>query len=391
MKKDTLITEVGRAPEENFGVVNPPVHRASTIIFPTVAAMEEAYRTPFDGVVYGRRGTPVTFALEEAMAALEGGYRGIALPSGLSAITTSLLAFLKSGDHLLMADTAYEPAREFCEHMLRGLGVEITYYDPMIGGAIAQLMQPNTRVVYVESPGSLTFEVQDLPAIAEAAHAAGAPGDVVVLADNTWSGGYYYRPLEHGADVAIQAGTKYIVGHSDVMMGLVVTTEEAFMPVKLASHNLGIHVSPDDCYLALRGLRTLGVRMPRHQQTALTLADWLEQRPEVAKVLHPAFPGTPGHEFWKRDFSGSSGLFSILLNKYSKKAVTAMVEGMGLFTIGFSWGGFESLILPVSPEETRTATRWAAEGPLVRLHAGLEDADDLIDDLEKGLARLNAA
>lgn len=389
MKKDTLITEAGRAPEENFGAVNPPVHRASTIIFPTVADMEEAYRTPLEGIVYGRRGMPVTFALEDAVAALEGGRRAIAMPSGFSAVSTSLLAFLKSGDHLLMVDTAYEPTRRFCDGMLKGFGIEVTYYDPMIGAGIARLMRPNTRVVFLESPGSLTFEVQDMPAIAKAAHGAG--GNVVVMADNTWSGSYYFRPLDHGADVAIQAGTKYIVGHSDVLLGLAVTTEEAFMPLKQASSSLGVHISPDDCYLALRGLRTLGVRLPRHQQTALTLAHWLERRPEVAKVLHPAFPGTPGHEFWKRDFTGSSGLFSVLLNNYSKNAVAAMLDGMGLFSIGFSWGGYESLIVPVKPQITRTATRWAAEEPMVRIHAGLEDPDDLIADLEKGLARLSSA
>ncbi len=387
MKKDTLITEVGRDPEKNFGVVNPPVHHASTILFPTMAELEEAYRTPFDGVRYGRRGTPITFALEEAVTALEGGYRGIAMPSGRSAISTALLAFLKSGGHLLMVDAAYEPTREFCENMLRGFGVEVTYYDPLIGSGIARLMQPNTKVVYVESPGSLTFEVQDLPAIAEAAHAAGA----IVIADNTWAGSYYFRPLDHGADVAVLAGTKYIVGHSDVMLGLAVTTEETFLAVKQASHDLGTHVAPDDCYLALRGLRTLGVRMPRHEETALTLAGWLEQRPEVCRVIHPALPSTPGHEIWKRDFSGSSGLFSVLLNDYSREALAAMLDGMRLFSMGYSWGGFESLMIPVKPEETRTATRWATEGPMVRIHAGLEDPEDLIDDLEKGLARLSAA
>ncbi len=387
MKKDTLITEVGRAPEKNFGVVNPPVHRASTIIFATVADMEEAYRTPFDGVCYGRRGTPITFPLEEAVTALEGGYRGIAMPSGMSAVSTSLLAFLHSGDHLLMVDTAYEPTRALCDNLLRGLGIEVTYYDPLIGGGIALLMQPNTKVIYLESPGSLTFEVQDMPAIAKAAHAGGA----VVLADNTWGGSYYFRPLDYGADVVIQSGTKYIVGHSDVMLGLAVTTEESFLPVKRASNNLGVHISPDDCYMALRGLRTLGVRMPRHQETALTLAGWLEQRPEVAKVFHPAFPGTPGHDFWKRDFTGSSGLFSVLLNNYSKNALGAMLDGMGLISIGYSWGGFESLIVPIEPKKSRTATRWDADEPMIRIYAGLEDPDDLIADLEKGLARLTAA
>ncbi len=388
MKKDTIITTVGRRPEENFGVVNPPVHHASTILYPTIAALEEAERTPFDGVRYGRRGTPITFALEDAVTALEGGFRSIAMPSGLSAVTTALLAFLESGDHLLMVDSVYNPVRRTCDQLLAGLGIETTYYDPAIGEGIAALMRPETKVVYMESPGSLTFEVQDVPAITATAHAGGA----LAIFDNTWSAGYYFRPLDHGVDVSVQAATKYISGHSDVMLGVITTTEDAFLAVKRASGYVGTHAGPDDCYLALRGFRTLGVRLPRHQETALALARWLDGREAVARVLHPAFPGHPGHDVWKRDFTGASGLFGIVLKPVSTESLAAMVDNLELFGIGHSWGGFESLVLPVHPEQYRTATPWDdsgdASGPVLRLHAGLEDPDDLIADLEKGLARL---
>ncbi len=387
MKKDTTIVNTGRHPEDNHGVVNTPVYHASTILYPSIAAIEEAESKPFEGTRYGRRGTPTTFALEEAMAALENGYRSVAMPSGLSAVTTALFAFLKGGDHLLMVDSVYGPTRRFCERMLRRYGVETTYYDPLIGAGIAELMQPNTKVVFLESPGSLTFEVQDVPAIAAAARAAGA----VSIMDNTWATPVFFAPLDHGVDVSVQAATKYVVGHADAMLGMITTTKEVFIPVKRTSMYVGTTVAPDDCYLGLRGLRTLSVRLKRHHETGLTLARWLAARPEVARVLHPALPDCPGHEIWHRDFAGASGLFGIVLDDYSKEAVAAMLDGMEHMGMGYSWGGFESLILANDPAGHRTATPWSETGPSIRIHAGLEDPDDLIGDLEKGFERLNAA
>lgn len=383
--KETRLTEVGRDPAANHGIVNPPVYHASTIVFPTLAALEAADLTPYDGTRYGRRGTPTTFALEDAVAALEGGWRSIAVPSGLAAITASLLAFLKGGDHLLMVDSVYAPTRRFCDTVLAGLGVETTYYDPMAD--VAPLLRPNTRVVFTESPGSLTFEVQDIPRTAAAAKAAGA----VTVMDNTWSAGLHFAPFTHGVDVSIQAATKYIVGHSDVMLGTITTTEAAFLPVRRATSLLGLCAGPDDCYLALRGLRTLGVRLRRHQETALKLASWLAERREVVRVLHPALPDCPGHAVWKRDFTGSNGLLSIVLDDVPKRALAAMLDGLKLFAMGYSWGGYESLVVPFDPRKARTAAAWTGSGTCLRLHCGLEDADDLIADLEAGLLRLAAA
>jgi cysteine-S-conjugate beta-lyase len=383
--KDTLLAHAGLDPFGNHGIINPPVYHASTICFPTVAALEEAERTPYEGTRYGRRGTPTTFALEEAVAALEGGYRSIAVPSGLAAITISLLAFLQGGDHLLMVDTTYAPVRRFCDVMLKGLGIETTYYDPLADPA--SLMRANTRVVYLESPGSLTFEVQDVPRAVAAATAAGA----ISIMDNTWSAGLYFSPFRHGVEVSIQAATKYIVGHSDVMLGVITTNENRFLRAKRASSLIGSAAGPDDCYLALRGLRTLSVRLARHEQTALTIARWLENEPEVVVVLHPALPSCPGHEIWGRDFSGSNGLVSVVLENVPKRALTAMLEGMRLFKMGFSWGGYESLIIPFDPRATRTASGWPHGGPCLRLHCGLERVDDLLTDLDRGFARLRAA
>lgn len=387
LRDDTLIGHAGCHPQDNHGIINPPVYHASTVLFPSVAALEEAVKDRFDRVYYGRYGTPTTFALEEAVAALEQGDRAIALPSGLAAIAATLTALLKAGDHLLMVDSAYEPVRKLCDRTLARFGVTTTYYDPLIGAGIADLITPETRLVYLESPGSLTFEVQDVPAIAAAAHAAGA----LVAMDNTWATPLFFKPFRHGVDISIHAATKYIVGHSDAMLGLVVTKDPHYRTIKTSAQAMGYAAAPDDCYLALRGLRTLSVRMRRHQETGLALARWLQQRPEVAKVLHPGLPDDPGHALWRRDFAGASGLFSIVLNPVPKAALAAMLDGMTLFGMGFSWGGFESLILPVRPEATRTATSWTAPGPTLRLHAGLEDPRDLIADLERGFDRLRAA
>lgn len=385
VRTETLLSNAGREPFANHGVVNPPVYHASTIVYPTVADLEAADRTPFDGTRYGRRGTPTTFALEQAVAALEGGYRSIAVPSGLSAITTTLLALLKHGDHLLMVDTVYNPTRRFCDRVLAGFGIETTYYDPLAD--VGPLFRPNTKVLFLESPGSLTYEIQDVPAVAAAARQNG----VVSVIDNTWSAGLYFQPLRHGVDISIQAATKYIVGHSDVMLGLITASEELFLRVKRASAFLGTSVGPDDCYLALRGLRTLAPRLARHQATALCIAEWLQQRPEVTCVLYPALPSFPGHALWQRDFTGANGLLSVVLQDVPRRAIDAMLDGFSLFAMGYSWGGFESLVIPFDPHATRTATRWPFTGPCLRLHCGLEDPDDLIEDLDRGLERLAAA
>jgi len=382
-KQDTLIVNAGRDAEANFGIINPPVYHASTILYSTL----DAVRTRNQPFTYGRRGTPTSRALQDAIAELEGGYRTLLTPSGLSAVTTTLLAHLKAGDHLLMTDSVYEPSRQFCERILRRYGIDVEYYDPCIGSGIAALLKPNTAVVFTETPGSITFEVQDIPAIAAAAHKAGA----TVILDNTWASPLYFKPFEHGVDISIQAVTKYLCGHSDVMMGAITTTEAAWRDT-LAGHGaLGICAAPDDIYLVLRGIRTLSVRLARHMETGLTLARWLEQRPEVARVIHPALPSHPCHELWKRDFTGASGLFSIELKPASETALAALLDGLELFGMGYSWGGFESLITPQDPTKIRTATRWEARGPMLRLHAGLEDPSDLIADLDAGLARLRAA
>jgi len=385
---ETLLTHAGNHPEVNHGIVNPPVYHASTVLYQTVEQMERAQKDRLSGVFYGRYGTPTTFALEEAVAALEGGGRALALPSGLAAIGATLLSLLKAGDHLLMVDTVYGPARGLCDKTLARFGIQVTYYDPLVGGGIADLMRPNTRLVYLESPGSLTFEMQDVPAIVAAAHAKGA----LAVMDNTWATPLLFKALGHGIDIVIYAATKYFVGHSDAMLGVIVVRDpELYRTVKLAAHGMGYCAGPDDCYLGLRGLRTLGVRLRRHGESGLALARWLQARPEVARVLHPGLPDDPGHALWRRDFAGASGLFSFVLKPCAPAAVAAMVEGMRLFGMGASWGGYESLLLPVKPATMRTATAWSPDGPTLRLHAGLEALEDLIADLEDGFRRLAAA
>ncbi len=385
-KPDTLLTHAGRSPEANHGAVNPPVYHASTILHQTVADLEAAQKNRYNQVTYGRFGTPTSYAFEEAVAAVEGGHRAVAFCSGSAACFAAILAFVKAGDHVLMVDSVYGPVRAFARGFLQRFGVATTFYDPLIGAGIADLVQPNTRLIYLESPGSQTFEIQDVPAIVAVAQQRG----IATVLDNTWAAPMFFKPLALGVDVSAISATKYIVGHSDAMMGIAVCTEQSFMPVREAATLLGNHAAPDDCYLALRGLRTAGVRMKQHEAQGLALAAWLKARPEVERVLHPALPDCPGHPLWKRDFSGASGLFSIVLRRdFSKAAVDAMLDGMELFGMGASWGGFESLILPVHPERLRTAVRWES-GPVIRLHAGLEDLDDLIGDLERGFARLNA-
>ena len=387
MKKDTLLVHKGRRPGDNHGIVNPPVYHASTVISPTLAEFEAKDRKAFQGVQYGRTGTPTTFALEEAVAAIYGGHKTVSLSSGLAAVSVSILAMLKQGDHALVADNVYGPTRvRTCDGLLRRSGVDVTYFDPAQG--IGGLLKPETRVVFFESPGSLTFEMLDVPAIAAEAHDAGA----VVLMDNTWATPLFFRALDHGVDIVIEAATKYIGGHADVMLGVVtVSTEEQFQRIKWTANALGNCPGPDDCYLGLRGLRTLSVRLERHQRNALKIAEWLQARPEVDRVLYPALPDDPGHDLWKRDFTGASGLFGVVLKDVSKDAVAKMLDGMDLFAMGASWGGYESLMIPTDPGRYRSASEWPPAGPSLRLHIGLEDLDDLIEDLEKGLGRLTSA
>ncbi|PZR60163.1 MAG: cystathionine beta-lyase, partial [Stutzerimonas stutzeri] len=311
---------------------------------------------------------------------MEGGHQAVAVPSGLAAITAALSAFVKTGDHLLVSDSVYAPTRHFCDARLKPNGIDVEYYDPLIGAAIKDLIRPSTRAVFCEAPGSLTFEMQDIPAIAAAAHARGLP----VLADNTWGTPYFFRSFEHGVDVSIHAATKYIVGHSDVMMGIIVTSEQYWLPVRRAVADFGFSVSPEDCYLALRGFRTIGVRMKQQMANAIRIARWLESRPEVKRVLYPALASDPGHELWKRDFEGAAALFSFVLDPVGDRAVAAFVNALELFGIGSSWGGYESLVQVARIDKYRTATRWNPGGPTLRLHIGLEDPEDLIADLERG-------
>jgi len=385
---ETLLSHLGRHPREYHGAVNVPVYHASTILFETVEDLKSKPKPLQKGQVqYGRAGTPTAFALEDAVAALEGAYSGIVMPSGLAAICGALMALTKAGDNVLISDSVYGPTRAYCDNVLRRFDVSVTYYDPRVGSRIADLLLPQTSVVFTESPGSQTFEIQDIPAISDAAHAVGA----TVVMDNSWATPLYCKPLELGADVVIHAGTKYIVGHSDAMLGLILAGEALYDKIRLMTNAAGYATGPDDAYLGLRGLRSLAVRLARHRDTGIALAHWLSERPEVNRVLHPALPSFPDHALWRRDFTGSSGLFGVILNPCSDKALSAMLNGMELFGMGYSWGGYESLIIPTFPEKIRTAVPWEAPGPCLRIHAGLEDPGDLITDLDRGIERLKQA
>jgi len=391
----TRIVEGGRRSEWTHlgeglgGIVNPPVWRASTILYENVAALRAGVHTNEDGkLFYGRRGTPTQWSLAEALTEMEPEAAGTMLfPSGVSATAVALLSVLNPGDELLMVDSAYDPTRGFCEGLLKRFGVSTRYYDPLAGAGIEALVTERTRAIFLESPGSLTFEVQDAPAIVAVAKAR----KLVTLIDNTWATPLLFPALSFGIDLSILACTKYIVGHSDVMAGSVTANAEFYPVLRKTSQQLGQVMSPDDAWLAARGFRTLDVRMERHQSSALKIAHWLAEQPEVARVLHPALPDCPGHEAWKRDFRGSSGLFSFVLNGGNEASRAALIDGLAHFGIGYSWGGYESLALPVDPQNYRTATQWTAEGPLVRLQIGLEDADDLIEDLRAGLDRFAVA
>ncbi len=390
MKDETKLVVAGRDPENNHGIVNPPVYHASTVLHPTLAALDASRKRREQGergVYYGRVGTPTNFSLEDMVCAVEGGDRCTIYPSGLAAIAGAMLSFLKAGDHILMVDSVYGPSRRFCNNLASRFNIATTYYDPAIGAGIAELIQDNTRIVYVEAPGSQTFVMQDIPAIADAAHAKGC----VVMMDNTWASPLYCKPFTLGVDVSIQAGTKYIVGHSDVMIGTACATNEAWPELEATTRMLGQTAGPDDIYLAQRGMRTLSVRLKQHWENGLKVAEWLCGQDMVECVMHPALPDDPGHELWKRDFLGASGLFGFTLKPCPRSAVAALVDDLELYGMGASWGGFESLILPTDPNAMRSVTPWPHEGQCMRLHIGLEDSDDLIADLKAGFKRLQSA
>lgn len=388
MFDDTKLSRAGTNSEGNSGILNPPVYRASTIHFPTIEAFNSRFDRRFDDVVYGSYGTPTTKALEAAIAEIENGRRSIVLASGTAAITLSFMACVQPGDHVLVTDSAYKSTRNLCETLLARLGIETTYFRPDAGSAIEAEIRPETRLVFLESPGSYTFETQDLPAITEVCRRHG----VLTAIDNTWASPLFLKPLDHGVDISAQAATKYMCGHSDVMMGSITVNDEVlYRNIKDVATQFGNNVSPSDCYLALRGMRTMGVRLRQHQETASRLIEWFVSRPEVAEVLYPAWPDDPGYEIWKRDFHGASGLFGVVLKPATEKAVAALVDGMTYFRIGASWGGFESLMIPAYPTRSFATPPWSERDPLLRVHAGLEDPRDLIEDLDRGFARLNAA
>lgn len=379
----TEVVIAGRDPFEFEGFVNTPIFRGSTVLSPTA----EQFLNHSGRYTYGRRGTPTTSALSEALKKLEGGAGVVLTPSGLSAITTAFLSVVKSGDHILVTDSAYGPTRKFCNDILAALGVETTYYDPAIGAGIAALMKPNTRVIFLEAPGSLTFEMQDVPAITAVAKKHGA----VTIMDNTWATPLYFKPHAHGVDLSLEAGTKYLGGHADVNLGWVSATEQYWPKLYDTHGSLGLCPGPEDVFLSLRGLRTLAIRLAHHMEAGLKVARWLAARPEVLRVQHPALESDPGHAIWKRDFQGACGLFAVILKPCPAKAVAAFVEELELFGIGASWGGYESLAIPFDVTKFRTATKWNPGGLGVRIHIGLEDLNDLIADLERGFAALKAA
>jgi cystathionine beta-lyase len=386
VKESTKLVTAGRHPERFGGMVNTPIFRASTVLAGSMAGWEEMKRSRAaeeqGATTYGRFGTATTHALEEAIAQVEGGHRSLVYPSGLAAIATVLTALLAQGDHVLIPDCAYSPSRTFLLNILTKFEVEVELYDPLLGAGIAALMRATTRVIYVESPGSETFEIQDVPAIAHVAHT----GNAYVVMDNTWGTPLFFKPFEHGVDVSIQAATKYIVGHSDAMLGVATCNQATWKKVKQTSQDMGMTAGPDEAYLALRGLRTMGLRLRQHGKSALQIARWLEGRHDVEAVLHPGLESHPGHELWKRDFTGSCGLFSVVLKTTSKDALTAFVDALNHFGIGVSWGGYESLVIPFTPGKSHVGRRWPYVGLALRLHIGLEDVDDLIEDLENGFA-----
>lgn len=380
-KTETLLAHAGSKPEEYHGAVNVPPHRMSTIVFNSYAEFEDMQNARY---TYGRAGTPSSAAFEEAIAQIEGAHGSISTCSGLAAIVTALVAFAEAGDHILMTDNCYGPGRKSCDDVLSRFGVEIEYYPPMIGADIAKLFRPNTKLVFMEAPGSLTFEMQDIGAILAAAKKAG----IRTAIDNSWATPVFFKPIEAGIDISVMTATKYVGGHSDILLGVVSATEEAFPAVKKAALRLGYCAGSEELYLGLRGLRTLNVRMMQHQKNGLYIAEWLAKHPAVQRVLHPALPSCPGHENWKKYYKGASGTFGIILKEKRHDKIAAMLDGMKIFSLGFSWGGFESLLFPEQPHTSRTAEKWAEEGFSLRVHIGLEDVEDLKADLDAGLQRL---
>lgn len=387
MKNDTLLVRSGRDSDRHFGIVNYPVYRASTVLYPTIEAFKRREERKYHGFTYGAYGTPTSLALAEAVCELEGGKGTVVVSTGLAAVTMALAAFVKSGDHILVTDSVYGPTRKYCDTILKRFGVEATYYDPCIAAGIARLIRTNTRIVFTESPGSHSFEVQDIPAIAAAAHKR----DVLVLMDNTWATPLFFKPFNHGVDISIQAGTKYIAGHSDLVIGLITARSEAlYRQVKDTTKAFGDVAGPDDCYLTLRGLRSLAVRLRQHQASGLRIARWLQGHSEVKRVMYPPLPEDPGYELWKRDFSGACSLFGVVFHTKSEKAIARMVDGYRYFKIGASWGGFESLVYPSDIRKIRVAIPWTEPGYTMRYHVGLEDPDDLLADLKSGFKRLTS-
>ncbi len=389
--KQTKLVTAGRDKKWTNGVVNPPVQRASTVVFETVAQKNQATKDRANKTLfYGRRGTNTHFAFQDAMNQIEGGVGCALYPCGTAAISNAILCFVETGDHILMVDTCYEPTRNFCDVILKKIGVETTYYDPMIGEGIRELIRANTKILFLESPGSVTMEVQDVPTLTKIAKEA----DMITILDNTWGAGVNFSPFDFGVDISVQAATKYIVGHSDVMIGTAVSNQKCWDQLREQSYLMGQCISPDDAYLALRGLRTLDVRLRQHEENSIKVANWLAKHPLVDHVRHPALETCPGHAFYKRDFTGCNGLFSFILKTADSKATTELLDGMKHFSMGYSWGGFESLILanePSSFNSLRTVANPNFKGTLVRLHIGLENVDELIDDLDKGLERYQQA
>jgi cystathionine beta-lyase len=389
MKFRTKLAQQGRKARSNPRTVNLPVARASTVVFDSVAELEAVQRR-FDAdepvPTYGIVNMPLRVAFEELMVELEGGHRAVTLPSGLAAVAIAVLTCVNAGEHILVVDCVYGPARRICSRLLKRYGIEATFFDPLVGAGIAGLMKPNTRAVYLESPGSLTFEVQDFPAIAEVARERGA----AVIHDNTWATGVCFRSFEHGADLVVQAATKYPAGHSDLLIGAVIANEAWWPKLRETSRDLGQTASPDDLFLAIRGIRTMDVRLRQHEKSALEVARALQGHAAVKRILHPALPDDPGHALWKRDFLGSCGLFGVELAPCSRAQLAALIDGLDFFALGFSWGGYESLVVPAHPERSRAVRPWRG-GPLIRLQIGLEDPADLIEDLLRGFDRMKSA